>query len=118
MFYWKCLIVSKTSVRTKLKFYPFEGNWGLISIFGPTGPKFKKGHKFRHCGLLRVLNTLLALCYSRGKDYDKKPMFLKYKFCKISYLCILGQKCLQKLFIVFTISLDFQNMYIFFKTFC
>ena len=23
----------------------------------------------------------------------RSPMFLKYMFCKISYLCILGQKC-------------------------
>ena len=38
----KCLIVSKTLVRTKLKFYPFWENWGLISIFGPIGPKLEK----------------------------------------------------------------------------
>ena len=125
--FWKCLIVSKTLVRTKLKFYPFGMNWGLlslfgsitpksknphkfnflnlllhnetilempycqlnfgknkleilpfwgtlelISVFGHTDPKFKKGQKLRHCGLLGVLNTLLPLSYPGGKDYDKK----------------------------------------------
>ena len=132
--FWKCVIVSKTLVRRKLKFYPFGVNWGplfifgpitpkskiprkfnslnllmvtlnflmvnetilkmpfklyqlnfgknkleilpfwraleLISIIGPTGPKLKKDHKLRHCGLLGVLNTLLAISYPEGKYYD------------------------------------------------
>ena len=35
-------------------------------------PKIKKDYKLRHCGLLGVLNALLALSYPGGKDYDKK----------------------------------------------
>ena len=59
--------------KNKLEILPFGGTLELISICGPTGPKLKKDHKLRHCGLLGVLNTLLALSYPGGKDYDKKP---------------------------------------------
>ena len=40
--FWKCLIISKMLVRTILKFYPFCGNWDLISIFKLAAPKLKK----------------------------------------------------------------------------
>ena len=143
--FWKCLIVSKTLVRTKSKFNPFGVNWSLLSIFGPITPKSKnphkfnslnllklneiilempycqlnfgknkllpfwgpwswfwylgplaqnkKGHKLRHCGLLGMLNTIFALLTQEEKIMTRNPMFLKYTFCKISFLCILGQKC-------------------------
>ena len=58
--------------KKKLEILPFWGALELTSIFGPTGRKLKKCHKLRHCGLLGVLNTLLALSYPGGKDYDKK----------------------------------------------
>ena len=37
--FWKYLIVIKTLLKTKLKFYPCWKNWCLISIFGPIGTK-------------------------------------------------------------------------------
>ena len=57
--FWRCLIVSKTLVRTNLKFYPFGGNWGVNSIFGLTGPKSKKPHKFSALNLFMVIETIL-----------------------------------------------------------
>ena len=95
--FWKCLIVSKTLVRKKLKFHPFRVNWGPTFHIWAHYPKIKKIKKkfdslnllmlnetileMPHCqlncgedklGLLGVLNTLLALSYPEGKDYDKK----------------------------------------------
>ena len=34
--------VSKRLMKTKLKIFPFLGNWDLISIFVPVGPKLEK----------------------------------------------------------------------------
>ena len=73
----------------------------------------------RHCGLLGVLKILLALSYQ-----GRSPMFLKYISSKISYLCILGQKCNSPhslcLHIVYSIYyfLGFSKyIYLFFKSF-
>ena len=94
--------------------------WSLGTDFHiSTGPKWKKGHKLRHCGLLGVLKILLALSYQ-----GRSPMFLKYISSKISYLCILGQKCNSPhslcLHVVYSIYyfLGFSKyIYLFFKSF-
>ena len=108
-------------VKIKLKFYLLGGLGADFRIW-THWPK-KKGHKLRHCGLLAVLNTLLALSYPGGKYYDKKSCFLNICFVKF-LICPYWAKnltvltvWLSMLFTIFTISLDFQNMYIFFKTF-
>ena len=59
--------------KNKPEVIPFRGSLGLISIFGPTGPKIKKCHKLRYYDLLGVLNDLLAFFYPEGKDCDQKP---------------------------------------------
>ena len=61
--FWKCLIVSKTLVRTKLKCYPFWENWGLISIFGPFGPKSKSLHKFSSLNFLMLNEIIFEMPY-------------------------------------------------------
>ena len=58
--------------KNKLEILPFGGGLGADLHIWAHWPKIKKGHKLRHCGLLGVLNTLLALYYSGGKDNDKK----------------------------------------------
>ena len=63
--FWKCLIVIKHVVRTKLKFYPFWKNWGLISIFGPIGTKSKNPHKFSSLHFLMLNETILEMWYSQ-----------------------------------------------------
>ena len=60
---WKCLIVSKTLVRTKLQLYPFWKNLGLISIFGPVGPKSKNPHELNSLNFLTINETILEMPY-------------------------------------------------------
>ena len=64
------------------------------------------------------LQCELSFSYTGGKGYDKKPIFLKrliyaYWTKNITVLTI----GVSTLCAAFTISLDFKNMYIFFKTF-
>ena len=61
--FWKCLTVIKTLVRTKLKFYPFWKNWGLIYIFGSFGPKSKNPHKFSSLNFIMLNETILEMPY-------------------------------------------------------
>ena len=60
--------------KKKYEILPFWGALELIMNMDIWAHwlKIKKGHKLRHCGLLGVLNTLLAHSYPGGKDYDKK----------------------------------------------
>ena len=167
--FWKCIIVIKTLVRTKLKFYPFWKNWCLISIFGPVFPKSKHPHKFPFLNFIMLNETILEMRYCQinfGKNRQvggvitdfhiwaywpriKKRSLIEtlwsswsvkylvgfllprrnrlwqetlYKFfCKISYLCILGQKgnCSHNLILHVGHSiyyfLGFQNRNIFVK---
>ena len=75
--FWKCLIVSKTLVRTKLKFCSFWGNWGLISIFGPVGPK-SNPHKFSSLKLLILDETILEITYCKSNFGKNKLEFLPF----------------------------------------
>ena len=78
--------------KNKLEIFTFGEGLGADFHIWAHWPKIEKGHELRHCDLLGVLNTLLALFYPGGKGYARNSMFLKYMFRKI-YLCILGQKC-------------------------
>ena len=72
--FWKCLIVTKT--RTKLKFYPFGVNWGLLSIFGSIAPKSKNPHKFNSLNLLMFNETILEMPYCQLKKKKTLPFYL------------------------------------------
>ena len=81
----------------------------------------KKVHNLRHYGLLGVLNTMLAFSYPGETDYDKKPCFLDICFLQKFLICAYWADnatdltiWVSLLFTVFTISLNFQNMHIFF----
>ena len=74
----KCLIVSKTLVRTKLKFHPFWRNWGLISIFGPIGAKSKNPHKFSSLNLLMYSETILEMPYCQLNFGKNRPGILPF----------------------------------------
>ena len=151
--FWKCLIIKKTLVRTKLKFYSFWKNLCLIFIFGSVGPKSKNPNKFTFLNFLILNETILEMPYCqlnfgknrleilalgggfeadfhiwahwpRIKKKSLNPMFLKYKgfFVKFLICAYWAKKVIvltiwfSMLVTVFTISLDFQNRYIFFKT--
>ena len=65
-------------VKRSLKFHPSAGGggggWFLNDVHIWTHwPKIEKTLKWRSYGLLRVINTLLALYYPKEKDFDKKP---------------------------------------------
>ena len=77
--FWKCLIISKTLVRTKLKFYPFGVNWGLLSIFGPITPKSKNPHKFNSLNLLMLNETILEMPYCQ-LNFGKKKKTWNFTF--------------------------------------
>ena len=72
--FWKCLIVSKTLVKTKSKFYPFEGNCDLISIFRPISPKSEnhiKNPNTHSPNVLMLNEEILEMPYFQlnfGKD--------------------------------------------------
>ena len=57
--------------KKKLEILPFLG--GLGADFHILAHWPQKGYKLRHHGLLRVLNTFLALSYPGKTDYDNKP---------------------------------------------
>ena len=71
--FWKCFIVSKTLIRTKLKFYFLWGNWGLIFILGPLSLKSKNPHKFNSLNLLMLNDTILEMPYCQ-LNFGKKKL--------------------------------------------
>ena len=85
--------------KNKLEVITFWGNLGGDTYLGPLARNRKECHKLRYYGLFWVLNTLLAFSYQGGEN--------------VTVLTIWAPM----LFTVFIISLDLQNMYIFFKTF-
>ena len=67
LFFYSCLILpigaklEKSTKFTKLQFYPFGVNWGLLSIFGPITPKSKNPHKFNYLNLFMLNETILEI---------------------------------------------------------
>ena len=49
--------------KNKIEILPFLEDWGLISIFGPVGPKSKNPHMFSSLNFLMLNETILEMPY-------------------------------------------------------
>ena len=87
--FWKCLIVIKTLVRTKLKFYPFWKNLDLISIFGPVGPKSKNPHEFSSLNFM-FNETILEMPYQLNFGKNRLEIFFFFLDGGLERISIFG----------------------------
>ena len=80
--FWKCLIVSKTLVRTKLKFYTSWENWNLISIF--SGPIYFGNVLLTYCHKNFGKNKIEILPFL-GELGPNFHIFWAHLFLEMSY---------------------------------